>query len=104
MSSYFIASVSYTALLHPVCKVGRRGFVALRDELLGGTVGEQCLDFRTVMSRKLDLIELSERHASILIRASECLDVFVAIIPVGTLIENGPWQMFHDLSKRKTTG
>ena len=38
-----------TALLHPVCEVGRRGLVALRDELLGGPVGEQRLDFRTVL-------------------------------------------------------
>ena len=29
------------ALLHPVCEVGRRGLVALRDELLVGPVGEQ---------------------------------------------------------------
>ena len=29
--------------------VGRRGYVALRDELLGGPVGEQRLDFRTVL-------------------------------------------------------
>ena len=38
-----------TALLHPVCEVGRRRIVALRDELLGGPVGEQRLDFRTVL-------------------------------------------------------
>ena len=38
-----------SALLHPVCEVGRRGFVALRDELLGGPVGEQRLDFRTML-------------------------------------------------------
>ena len=37
-----------SALLHPVCEVGRRRIVALRDELLGGPVGEQRLDFRTV--------------------------------------------------------
>ena len=46
--------------------------------------------------------ELSERHASILIRASECLDVFIAIIPGDTLLENRPWQMLHDLNKNKT--
>ena len=38
-----------SALLHPVCEVGRRRIVALRDELLGGPVGEQCLDIRTVL-------------------------------------------------------
>ena len=38
-----------SALLQPVCEVGRRRIVALRDELLGGPVGEQCLDFRTVL-------------------------------------------------------
>ena len=38
-----------SALLHPVCEVGRRGFVALCDELLGGPVGEQRLDFRTML-------------------------------------------------------
>ena len=38
-----------SALLHPVCEVGRRRIVALRDELLGGPVGEQRLDFRTVL-------------------------------------------------------
>ena len=39
-----------SALLHPVCEVGMRGFVAPRDdELLGGPVGEQRLDFRTVL-------------------------------------------------------
>ena len=38
-----------SALLQPVCEVGRRRFVALRDELLGGPVGEQRLDFRTVL-------------------------------------------------------
>ena len=37
------------ALLQPVCEVGRRRIVALRDELLGGPVGEQRLDFRTVL-------------------------------------------------------
>ena len=37
------------ALLHPICEVGRRGFVALRDELLGGSVGEQRREFRTVL-------------------------------------------------------
>ena len=30
-------------------EVGRRRIVALRDELLGGPVGEQRLDFRTVL-------------------------------------------------------
>ena len=34
---------------HPVCEVGRRRIVALRDELLGEPVGEQRLDFRTVL-------------------------------------------------------
>ena len=38
-----------SALLHPVCEVGRRRIVAHRDELLGGPVGEQRLDFRTVL-------------------------------------------------------
>ena len=38
-----------SALLNPVCEVGRRRIVALRDELLGGPVGEQRLDFRTVL-------------------------------------------------------
>ena len=38
-----------SALLQPVCEVGRRRIVALRDELLGGPVGEQRLDFRTVL-------------------------------------------------------
>ena len=38
-----------SALLQPVCEVGRRRIIALRDELLGGPVGEQCLDFRTVL-------------------------------------------------------
>ena len=38
-----------SALLHPICEVGRRRIVALRDELLGGPVGEQRLDFRTVL-------------------------------------------------------
>ena len=38
-----------SALLHPVCKVGRRRIVALRDELLGGPVGEHRLDFRRVL-------------------------------------------------------
>ena len=38
-----------SALLHPVCEVGRRGFVALRYGILGGPVGEQRLDFRTVL-------------------------------------------------------
>ena len=38
-----------SAHLHPVCEVGRRRIVALRDELLGGPVGEQRLDFRTVL-------------------------------------------------------
>ena len=37
------------ALLQPVCEVGRRRIVALRDKLLGGPVGEQRLDFRTVL-------------------------------------------------------
>ena len=36
-----------SALLQPVCEVGRRRIVALCDELLGGPVGERCLDFRT---------------------------------------------------------
>ena len=36
-------------LLHPVCEVGGRGFVAFRDELLGGPVGEQRLDFRAIL-------------------------------------------------------
>ena len=35
-----------SALLQPVCEVGRRRIVALCDELLGGPVGERCLDFR----------------------------------------------------------
>ena len=38
-----------SALLHPINEVGRRGFVALRDELLGGSVGEQRREFRTVL-------------------------------------------------------
>ena len=38
-----------SALLQPVCEVGRRRIVALRDELLGGPVGKQRLDFRTVL-------------------------------------------------------
>ena len=38
-----------SALLQPVCEVGRRRIVTLRDELLGGPVGEQRLDFRTVL-------------------------------------------------------
>ena len=38
-----------SALLNLVCEVGRRRIVALRDELLGGPVGEQRLDFRTVL-------------------------------------------------------
>ena len=38
-----------SALLQPVCEVGRRRIVALRDELLGGPIGEQRLDFRTVL-------------------------------------------------------
>ena len=38
-----------SALLQPVCEVGRRRIVALRDELLGGPVGEQRLDFGTVL-------------------------------------------------------
>ena len=38
-----------SALLHPVCEVGRQRIVALRDEFLGGPVGEQRLDFRTVL-------------------------------------------------------
>ena len=38
-----------SALLQPVCEIGRRRIVALRDELLGGPVGEQRLDFRTVL-------------------------------------------------------
>ena len=38
-----------SALLHPVFEVGRRRIVALRDELLGEPVGEQRLDFRTVL-------------------------------------------------------
>ena len=38
-----------SALLHPVCEVGRRRIVALRDELLSRPVGEQRLDFRTVL-------------------------------------------------------
>ena len=46
------------ALLHPVCEVGRRRIVALRDELLGGPVGEQRLDFRTV------LVQLGSLHKS----------------------------------------
>ena len=45
--------------------------------------------------------ELGERHASISIRACECFYVFVAVIPGDTLIENGPWQMLHDLEKTK---
>ena len=36
-------------LLQPVCEVGRRRIVALRDELPGGPIGEQRLDFRTVL-------------------------------------------------------
>ena len=28
----------------------------------------------------------------------------VAVIPGDTLIENGPWQMLHDLKKSKTIG
>ena len=38
-----------SAPLQPVCEVGRRRIVALRDELLGGPVGKQRLDFRTVL-------------------------------------------------------
>ena len=38
-----------SALLQPVCEVGRQRIVAFRDELLGGPVGEQRLDFRTVL-------------------------------------------------------
>ena len=38
-----------SAHLHPDCEVGRRRIVALRDELLGGPVGEQHLNFRTVL-------------------------------------------------------
>ena len=38
-----------SALLQPVCEVGRRRIVALRDELLGEPVGEHRLDFRTVL-------------------------------------------------------
>ena len=38
-----------SALLQPVCEVGRRRIVALRDELLGGPIGEQRLDFWTVL-------------------------------------------------------
>ena len=38
-----------SALLQPVCEVGRRRIVALRYELLGGPVGKQRPDFRTVL-------------------------------------------------------
>ena len=48
-----------SALLQPVCEVGRRRIVALRDELLGGPVGEQRLDFRTV------LVQLVNRHSTV---------------------------------------
>ena len=43
--------------------------------------------------------ELSERHASILIKASECIDVSIAIIPRDTLLENRSWQMLYDIQR-----
>ena len=54
-----------SALLQPVCEVGRRRIVALRNEFLGDLVGEQRLDFRTVLVQLAfaGAFRLSDRQA-----------------------------------------
>ena len=67
-----------SALLQPVCEVGRRRFVALRDELLGGPVGEQRLDFRTVLVQLAfaGAFRSSDRQTGSPSRAKKCQSAF----------------------------